>query len=366
MPIQLTEEQVNKFLSEGILVVDDVLTKSETLQALEGMQNTLHRHGVESLDEEDIDSAKRFSNLSSTNGSGGVLDIFYEPWKFEVATHPNLFAITQQLWEAAYCHKGETREEMNPDEAFRWHPNGAFDCQTGFLYMDRVGYRLPSSLSQKWGNRIHPNKKPKARSVQRSLTPHLDCCPHQLHQDSKWRPIQCFVSLTDNREPNTGGFEAAPGFHRDFDKWVSTRPPTLLSNKEKDGTTTTKSIPAPCIGQYTHIRPKEDRDVMERVQHIPLKAGSAVLWDNRIPHANAYHHRGDQPRAVIYCSFLPDVPINREYLRNQLEDFRAKRPPRDQWNHMEKDRMEVWDASMQDYELSDLGRRLMGIDPWDA
>lgn len=39
--------------------------------------------------------------------------------------------------------------------------------------------------------------------------------------------------------------------------------------------------PAPCIGEYSHLRPKEDHDIYQRIQHIPVSAGSAVFWDNR-------------------------------------------------------------------------------------
>ena len=58
------------------------------------------------------------------------------------------------------------------------------------------------------------------------------------------------------------------------------------------------------MGEYTHIRPKEDVDIMKRIKHIPVKAGSAVFWDNRIPHANAYMNNSDHSRIVVYCSFF--------------------------------------------------------------
>ncbi len=105
---------------------------------------------------------------------------------------------------------------------------------------------------------------------------------------------------------------------------------------------------------------------MQRMQHIPVRAGSAVFWDNRIPHGNSYRNDPPPPaddgddsggvegsvggsgssemgsskplgssgaRAVVYCSFLPDVEVNRRFVARQLEDWRVKRPPRvgDRW-----------------------------------
>lgn len=362
----LSDEQVQQFLHHGVLVVPNILSQSEVTSALEGMQDTLRRHGVLSFSVNDEASARAFSNLSSTNGSGGVLDLFYETWKLDIATNIKLWSITQQLWAAAYCHEGESRESLPQDDVYRWHPYGAFDCKKGYLYMDRIGFRLPTKLAQELGALINPEKKKKARNLQRSLTPHLDCCPENLFNNAtKWRPIQCFVSLTDNMEPNSGGFEAARGFHREFEHWAKTRPPTVLTQKNADGMLTESKIAAPCIGQYTHIRPKEDKDVMDRVKHIPVPAGSAVLWDNRLPHANAYRHLGDTPRVVVYCSFLPDVEINRKYMQQQLDDFQNKRPPRDQWNNMNDDRLDDWKEQFQDYKFTPLGRRLMGMDPWE-
>ena len=82
-------------------------------------------------------------------------------------------------------------------------------------------------------------KKKKLRSLQRSLNPHLDCCPDTFcdpkhAKTTKWRPIQCFVSLTDNLEPHTGGFEAVlGGFHRSFDDWARNRTPQPKPNEQQ-------------------------------------------------------------------------------------------------------------------------------------
>lgn len=362
----LSEEEINAFLQDGVLVVDDVLSPHEADDALSSLEETLKKHGVHSLSAEDESSARAFSTLSSTNGSGGVLDLFYEPWKLSIATNETLFKMTQQLWATAYCHEGESRDSLPDDEVYRWHPYEKFDTDRGYAYLDRVGYRLPTQLAQDIGDRINPERKKKARSLQRSLTPHLDCCPDTLYDDAvKWRPIQCFVSLTENLEKNTGGFEAARGFHREFEEWRKHRKPTQVRQKGATGTVAEVCVPAPCIGQYTHIRPKEDREVMERVAHVPVRKGSAVFWDNRTPHANAYRHTGRHPRAVVYCSFLPDVELNRRYVKKQLEDFLQGKPPRDQWNQMDQNRIDDNKAMFQNYAITPLGRKLLGMDAWD-
>ena len=135
---------------------------------------------------------------------------------------------------------------------------------------------------------------------------------------------------------------------------------------------------------------------MERIEHIPVKAGSVVFWDNRIPHGNSYRNdpspEGDGEnnsvlgtsgsRAVVYCSFLPDVDINRKFVQRQLVDWKEQRPPRigDRWMKQEDDdvvddatQVNDTDKSSQPdenvefescYNLTDLGRRLIGIVSW--
>jgi hypothetical protein len=271
---KLTKQQIGTYLDDGVLVVENVLSSEGLQLARDGLQETLRRYGVRI--EEDPTSAKHLVALSSTNGSGGVLDLFYEPWKFKVSLHPKLFAITSQLWEAAYL--------VHPIGPIP-RPHGSFDVTKGYMYLDRIGYRLPTVLARTAGSQKRP--------IQRSLTPHLDCCPETFYdvgKAAKWRPIQCFVSLSDTLLPDHGGFEAVKGFHREFHTWKHQR--GVYSNNVDN--------PPSCIGEYTHIRPKEDKAIMDRVEHIPVSAGSAVFWDQR------YDTRVD--RMLNFC-VLENLPF---------------------------------------------------------
>lgn len=289
-------------------------------------------------------------------------------------------------------------------------------------YIDRIGYRIPTALAERIGKQQPKNgqhqcnstnsnqsKKLRKRPIQRSLTPHFDCCPESYHNTTnkgKWRPIQCFVSLTDNLQPNTGGFEAVPGFHREFRSWVESGRKSMSTTPHRDGDEEQSEEqqqphPQPCVGEYTHLNPTHDRELIRRIQHIPVKAGSVVFWDNRIPHGNSY--RNDPPladddgggetnsdyskilgtsgsRAVVYCSFLPDVDINRIFVGKQLQYWKMKRSPRvgDRWIKQEDEGVDekegAFDAKgKQDGEveknevqlqLTDLGQRLIGLLEW--
>lgn len=289
-------------------------------------------------------TAPMIGGLSSTSGAGGILDIFYGEWKLKLNENIKIINAIADLWRVTYCSSSPFFE----------HCFGRFDPNRPLMYIDRVCFRLPDE---------HLPSGPKKRNkLQRSLTPHLDCCPHEVAQSfrtgacpismRKWRPIQAFVALTDTVDADEGGFEACPGLHKRFSRWSDFRLPSV--NKPNE--------PAPCVGSFTPIRPNEDRDIIALFEHIPCRAGDLVCWDFRIPHSNARHNKKHEAREVVYLGFLPHVPLNAAYAERQLIDYRDGRNPSDQWVHNKEGGR---DKHLTVYNFSDIGRRMMSIIPWD-
>ena len=65
--------------------------------------------------------------LSSTGGSGGVLDVFYEDWKLSVNQHPRVVHAIQDLWANTWSVK---------DDQYQ-HPYEDFNPFHGYMYIDR-------------------------------------------------------------------------------------------------------------------------------------------------------------------------------------------------------------------------------------
>lgn len=227
------------------------------------------------------------------------------------------------------------------------------------MYIDRVCFRLPESICALLGG------KKKRKKIQRSLTPHLDCCPQDItkftHGENmpgslhKWRPIQAFVALTDTVQRDEGGLEVCPGLHKRFTRWSNFRLPSINRFLE----------PPPCVGSFTPIRPIEDRDIIRQFEHVPCRAGDLVLWDYRLPHSNARYNNKETAREVVYLGFLPDVDLNRAYAKQQLYDYRRGKNPSDQWVHSDSaaDEQEERDDDLL-YKFSSLGRRMMTLESW--
>ena len=331
----LNDSQIQEFHKSGVLVIPSILTNEEIDKCRNGYHNYLFQNGcdVTKLSE----TSRSLSMLSSTNGSGGVLDIFYEDWKLYVNEHPSVVAVLSDLWYNTYATCDGIYE----------HPYGPFDSRKGYMYIDRVCYRLPDKIAI-------PEGTNKRKGIQRSLTPHLDCCPHMLYNSSpkefpKWRPIQALVSLTDTLEPDHGGFEACLGLHAEFNDWVKRRLPTIGSDD--------KTHDPPCVGEFTPIRPKDDRDIIERFRHIPCKKGDMICWDYRIPHANSRRNVSSVSREAIYIGLLPHTNMNRRYAEEQLKRFQVGQLPIDQWHENHK-------IQSCNYQFTDLGNKLMTITEW--
>eukprot|EP00281_Chroomonas_sp_CCMP1168_P030049 CAMPEP_0206244938 /NCGR_PEP_ID=MMETSP0047_2-20121206/18432_1 /ASSEMBLY_ACC=CAM_ASM_000192 /TAXON_ID=195065 /ORGANISM="Chroomonas mesostigmatica_cf, Strain CCMP1168" /LENGTH=123 /DNA_ID=CAMNT_0053670207 /DNA_START=31 /DNA_END=402 /DNA_ORIENTATION=+ len=109
--------------------------------------------------------------------------------------------------------------------------------------------------------------------------------------------------------------------------------------------------------EFFNFKPSFHGKVIERIKHVRVPRGSMVLWDWRIPHKNADQHYGDVPRSVIYTGYLPNVPLNRAYAEEQLENYYKGIPPPDF-----EDFHQLTDDLSVKHKFSAVGRRLMGID----
>jgi hypothetical protein len=84
----------------------------------------------------------------------------------QAAEHPRFFSAISQLWGSTFARPDP------PAPCYHDHPFPTPDPTRGFMYMDRVGFRVPETVSE-----LHRKGK---RPLQRSLTPHLDCCPSAM------------------------------------------------------------------------------------------------------------------------------------------------------------------------------------------
>jgi hypothetical protein len=190
----LTKDDIDEFRRRGVLVLRSVIKRQEVQKIKEEFHQYLCSQNVDPDNLAEL--GNELAKLSSTGGAGGILDVFYADFKLPLNEHPAIVSTIMELWQHTYADCS----------GIFTHPFGKFDSQKGYMYIDRVCFRVPDSISKLFGHT-------KKTSLQRSLTPHIDCCPQHMYEDvgdkkfSKWRPIQAFIALTDSLEPDVGGFE---------------------------------------------------------------------------------------------------------------------------------------------------------------
>jgi hypothetical protein len=143
--------------------------------------------------------------------------------------------------------------------------------------------------------------------------------------------VQGVLYLTDTAE-DQGGFQCVPGFHRLFDEWVKTQPDDRNpSHPDLDGLT---------------------------VKSIPGKAGDLLIWHRLLAHGNG-HNRSERPRMAQYITMSPAG--TRESAAERIQAWQDRRPTSG-WPGDSRD----WEHEHQEpAELTELGRKLLGLDAWN-
>lgn len=156
-----------------------------------------------------------------------------------------------------------------------------------------------------------------------ALAIHFDVDPH----DSSQQWFQGLVTLTD-APPGHGGFRCVPSMYQDRTTW-----------------------PTEWLGEG-FLPDTSGHEIIE----VSLRKGDLLVWDAHLPHGTVRNY-GSSPRAVMYFQLHP--PGNADDLSAWLDDVREGRcPPWWRWKPGH-DRLDP-----QPLELTQLGRRLLGSEPW--
>jgi ectoine hydroxylase-related dioxygenase (phytanoyl-CoA dioxygenase family) len=145
--------------------------------------------------------------------------------------------------------------------------------------------------------------------------------------------VQGVLYLTDTSE-DQGGFQCVPGFHNTFAEWVKTQPDDR--NKRQPDLTGLE------------------------VKSIPGKAGDLLIWHRLLAHGNG-HNRSDKPRLAQYITMSP-AKFENEDARTERVDAWAECRPAPRWPGDPRN----WEQETQKpADLTDLGKKLLGVESWN-
>ncbi|TDZ38077.1 Uncharacterized protein C8035_v007729 [Colletotrichum spinosum] len=100
----------------------------------------------------------------------------------------------------------------------------------------------------------------------------------------------------------------------------------------------------------------------ECLVHVPrMEPGDTVWWHADVCHAVDPEHQGSESASVVYIAACPSTPNNKAYVKRQLEETRAGRPPPD---YAEGNSLD--ERTLKGYEglgsLSDEAKRAFGFE----
>jgi len=210
-----------------------------------------------------------------------------------------------------------------------------------------------------WNNRQHPNVYNIFRAIHRTdeLAVSIDRVglkppdnPNHPEYDHKgmihWDTdmtkypdipfhVQGVLALTDT-EPDMGGFQCIPETYQHLVEFLKTQSREKIESRNPDYT------------GYSITRPR-------------LAAGDLLIWTSLLLHGNG-HNTSNKPRLCQYISMNPAADLTDEARQTRIDVWRNNtHPPA---RAFPGDPRRIEEQRSTPAQLTDLGRRLLGLEPW--
>ena len=148
--------------------------------------------------------------------------------------------------------------------------------------------------------------------------------------------VQGVLALTDT-EPDMGGFQCIPELYWNLDAFLRTQTQEKIESRNPDYT------------GYSITRPR-------------LAAGDLLIWTSLLLHGNG-HNTSGKVRLCQYITMNPAAELSEEERQTNVECWRTNaHPPR---RAFPGDPRRIEEQRSTPAELTDLGRKLLGLDPWN-
>jgi len=145
--------------------------------------------------------------------------------------------------------------------------------------------------------------------------------------------VQGVLALADT-ESDMGGFQCIPETYQNLPDFLKTQTPEQIASRNPDYT------------GYEITRPR-------------LAAGDLLVWTTQLLHGNG-HNTSGKPRFAQYISMNP--PGDEEQRRQRVAAWQANTHP--SGTPCPGDPRGIEEQRPEPAHLTELGRKLLGIDPW--
>jgi len=148
--------------------------------------------------------------------------------------------------------------------------------------------------------------------------------------------VQGVLALTDT-EPDMGGFQCIPELYQNLAEFLNTQTREKIESRNPD------------YSGYSITRPR-------------LAAGDLLIWTSQLLHGNG-HNTSNKPRLCQYISMNLAAGQTDENRQARIECWRNNTHP--SAKSFPGDPRRIEEQRSAPAELTDLGRKLLGIDRWN-
>lgn len=247
----------------------------------------------------------------------------------------NCQAAEQAVWDFLEMD-GDNTESWYPDPPRRGIMVEIYQHQA--LWNNRQSPRLHQAFSEIWGTDKlwvsfdRASMNPPEREDWKFTGPflHWDMSLDDMPVRLK---VQGVLYLADTPS-NQGAFTCIPGFHRKLEEWM-------------------KNLPSDADPRRV-IREYQDQAVP-----IAANAGDLIIWHSALPHGSS-PNSAELPRMAQYITMSPAPNGGKDTNENRVEGWRER------LTGLGKQQKEKEHHQGKTAELTPLGKKLLGLEPWVA
>lgn len=155
--------------------------------------------------------------------------------------------------------------------------------------------------------------------------------------ETKPQNVQGVLALADQDDENMGGFQCVPELFRTYDTWKLTQPE-----------------------DRNHFQP--DVTGFEIVK-VKMNAGDLLIFNSSQPHGIRANRSHDKVRLAQYIAMMPAQEDDEALRQWRIRSWREREAP--QGYAFPGDPRNWEQTRYQTAELSELGRKLLGLDRWE-
>jgi len=154
--------------------------------------------------------------------------------------------------------------------------------------------------------------------------------------ETKPQNVQGVLALADQTDENMGGFQCIPELYRTYDSWKLTQP------DDRD-----------------HFKP--DTTGFDIVK-VKMNAGDLLIFNSLQPHGIRPNRSGDKVRIAQYISMMPAEEDNDQLRQWRIHSWKERKAPEGFAFPGDPRRWEQ--TKYETAVLSDLGKKLLGLERW--